>query len=218
MQCLILELVIPLFLIYVLRSYASGYMNCHMIDVCVSSPMGAKVVTHKACLNCVIQYEQVSDTTDLICLPFKGIDVIMGLNWLTANNIMIDCGNKTLVVSRGMKSDGVEASMNFISIAQAERSLRKGCKGFIVFFSVQAEAEVRLNDIPVVQEFPDVFPDDISGLPPEREVEFSIELVPSTRPIAKAPYRMAPNEMTELKKQLEELLKKGFIRDRKSVV
>ena len=71
-------------------------------DVCVSSPMGAKVVTHKTCLNCVIQYEQLSDTTDLICLPFKGIDVIMGLSWLTANNVLIDCGNKTLVVIMGL--------------------------------------------------------------------------------------------------------------------
>ena len=69
-----------------------------------------------------------------------------------------------------------------------------------------------LDDIPVVREFPDVFPEDLPGLPPDREVEFAIELAPGTSHISKAPYRMAPTELKELKKQLEELLEKGFIR------
>ena len=68
-----------------------------------------------------------------------------------------------------------------------------------------------LQDIPVVSEYPDVFPEELPGLPPDREVEFRIHLIPSTAPIAKAPYRLAPTEMLELKKQLDELLSKGFI-------
>jgi hypothetical protein len=72
--------------------------------------------------------------------------------------------------------------------------------------------ELEIEDIPVVREFPDVFPEDLPGLPPDREVEFSIDLVPGTAPISKAPYRMAPAELKELKGQLEELLDKGFIR------
>ena len=70
----------------------------------------------------------------------------------------------------------------------------------------------RLEDIPIFKEFPDVFPDDISGLPPDREIEFVIELVPRTEPISIPPYRMAPAELKELKAQLKELLRKGFIR------
>ena len=70
----------------------------------------------------------------------------------------------------------------------------------------------RLEDIPIVKEFPDVFPDDISGLPPDREVEFTIDLIPGTKPISIPPYRMAPVELRELKAQLEELLNNGFIR------
>ena len=70
----------------------------------------------------------------------------------------------------------------------------------------------RLKDIPIVKEFPDVFPDDISGLPLDREVEFTIDLIPGTEPISIPPYRMAPVELRELKAQLEELLSKGFIR------
>ena len=67
-------------------------------------------------------------------------------------------------------------------------------------------------DLPIVSEFPDVFPDDISDLPPEREVEFAVDLVPGTSPVSMSPYRMSASELRELKKQLEELLEKRFIR------
>ena len=69
-----------------------------------------------------------------------------------------------------------------------------------------------LYDIPVVYEFLDVFPDELPGLPPDRDVEFKIELVPGTAPISRRPYRMPPNELAELKIQLKELLDKGLIR------
>jgi hypothetical protein len=75
--------------------------------------------------------------------------------------------------------------------------------------AVQAKA---LSKIPVVSEFPDIFPDDLPGLPPDRDVEFKIELLPGTTPISRRPYRMPPNELAELKVQLNELLKKGLIR------
>jgi hypothetical protein len=79
---------------------------------------------------------------------------------------------------------------------------------------VAANVEVSpdLTSIPVVCEFPYVFPDDLPGLPPDRDVEFTIELEPGTAPISWRPYRMAPNELSEMKKQLEELRNKGFIR------
>ena len=69
-----------------------------------------------------------------------------------------------------------------------------------------------IEDLPVVCEFLDVFPDDLPGLPPDRDVEFKIELIPGTAPISRRPYRMPPNELAELKSQLNELLKKGLIR------
>ena len=69
-----------------------------------------------------------------------------------------------------------------------------------------------MEGIPVVREFPDVFPEEIPGLPPIREIDFKIELVPGTAPISIAPYRMAPAELGELKIQLQDLLEKGFIR------
>jgi hypothetical protein len=72
--------------------------------------------------------------------------------------------------------------------------------------------EKKLEDVPVVHEYPDVFPDELSGMPHDRDIEFIIDLVPGTGPIAKHPYRMAADELAELKKQLQELIDKGFIR------
>src|SRR4029453_4325601 len=78
--------------------------------------------------------------------------------------------------------------------------------------SLHHMVELKLEEIHVVREFPDVFPDDLPGLPPERAIEFKIELQPGTAPISKSPYRMTPVELAELKVQLKDLLDKGFIR------
>ena len=94
----------------------------------------------------------------------------------------------------------------------ASKMLRKGCQGYLAFVVDRRQEGTRLEDIPIVKEFPDVFPHDISGLPPDREVEFTIDLIPGTEPISITPYRMAHAELRELKAQLEELLSKGFIR------
>ena len=95
-----------------------------------------------------------------------------------------------------------------------QKMLRKGCQGYLAYVVETGKEGTILDEIPVVREFPDVFPDDIAGLPPEREVEFTIDLIPGTEPISIPPYRMAPAELRELKAQLEELLSKGFIRPR----
>ena len=72
--------------------------------------------------------------------------------------------------------------------------------------------QVNLEDIPMIKEFSDVFPEELLSLPSEREVDLSIEVVHGTTPISRAPYRMAPTELKELKTQLQELLDKGFVR------
>nr|GFC81948.1 putative reverse transcriptase domain-containing protein [Tanacetum cinerariifolium] len=92
-------------------------------------------------------------------------------------------------------------------------------KGFPIFLAHITTKEVedksekkRLEDVPIVRNFPEVFPEELSGLPPTRPVEFQIDLVPGAAPVARAPYRLAPSEMKELAKQLKELSDKGFIR------
>ncbi|XP_073152864.1 uncharacterized protein [Henckelia pumila] len=90
--------------------------------------------------------------------------------------------------------------------------LQTGAEGFLVYALDVLKASLVLADIPPVCEFADIFPDEIPGLPPMREIDFSIELVPVTLPISKAPYRMAPLELKELKYQLKDLLNKGYIK------
>ncbi|XP_073121872.1 uncharacterized protein [Henckelia pumila] len=104
------------------------------------------------------------------------------------------------------------AKIPLISSLSMEQLLQTGAEGFLVYALDVLKASPVLADIPVVCEFADIFLDEIPGLPPMREIDFSIELVPGTLPISKAPYRMAPLEMKELKDQLEYLLNKGYIR------
>ncbi|GJT49443.1 hypothetical protein Tco_0975600 [Tanacetum coccineum] len=98
--------------------------------------------------------------------------------------------------------------------------LTKGCHVFLANITATKDEdkskEKRLKDAPVVQEFPEVFPKDLPGIPPNRQVEFRIDLVPSATPVARAPYRLAPSEMKELAEQLQELTNKGFIRSSSS--
>ena len=101
---------------------------------------------------------------------------------------------------------------NVISSMQARRFLRKGCEAFFALVLDSKRGHVNLEDIPLIKEFPDVFPEELPGLPPEREVDLAIEVLHGKTPIYKTPYCMAPTELKELKTQLQELLDKGFVR------
>ncbi|XP_073066007.1 uncharacterized protein [Primulina eburnea] len=115
---------------------------------------------------------------------------------------------------RGMlASAGTSLVLPFISCLEAEKLLSRGCAVFLAsVVDVDRLIKLNIDDIDVVRDFADVFEDDVPGLPPDRDVEFVIDLAPGTVPISKAPYRLAPTEMKELKTQLQDLLDKGFIR------
>ena len=104
------------------------------------------------------------------------------------------------------------APSGLISAISARCLLQKGCKGYLAHVVDTRSSEVRFEDVPVVRDFLDVFLDYLPGLPPEREIDFPIDLVPGTAPISLPPYRMAPTELKELKAQLQELVDSGFIR------
>ena len=110
---------------------------------------------------------------------------------------------------------GIHTSSRFplISAIKDQRLLERGCIGYLAsVVDVSVEQKLKPKDVPVVQNFLDVFPEDLLGLPPEREIDFVIDLAPSTTPISKTPYWMASVELKELKTQLQELLDTGFIR------
>ncbi|KAG7594099.1 Zinc finger CCHC-type [Arabidopsis thaliana x Arabidopsis arenosa] len=155
--------------------------------------------------------------TDLIIVKLKKHDVILGMDWLGKYKAHIDCHRGRIQFEReeGMlKFQGIRTTSGslVISAIQAERMLEKGCEAYIATITTnEVGANAELKDIPIANEFTDVF-EAVRGLPPDRSDPFTIELELGTTPISKAPYRMAPAEMAELKKQLEELLDKGFIR------
>ena len=95
---------------------------------------------------------------------------------------------------------------------EARRFLRKGCEAFLVLVLDSKKGQIELENILIVRDFPDVFPEELPGIPLERKVDLSIEILPGTTPISRAPYKMAPIELKEIKIQLQELLDKGLIR------
>ena len=154
----------------------------------------------------------------LIVLGIHDFDIVLGMDWLSKHRATLDCYKKEVrlvrpeepgVIFRGIRR---EIAPSLINAMTASKMLRKGCQGYLAFVVDMRQEGTRLEDIPIVNEFLDVFPDDISGLPPDREIEFVTELILRTEPISIPPYRMAPAELKEMKAQLEELLSKGFIR------
>ena len=156
--------------------------------------------------------------TDLIVLGIHDFDIVLGMEWLSRHRATLDCYKKEVRLVRkeepGVIFQGIkrEIALSLINAMTASKMLRKGCQGYLAFVVGRRQEGTRLEEIPIVKEFPDVFPDDISGLPSDRAIEFVIELIPGIEPIYIPPYRMAPAELKELKAQLEELLSKGFIR------
>nr|GFA33179.1 putative reverse transcriptase domain, aspartic peptidase domain protein [Tanacetum cinerariifolium] len=113
---------------------------------------------------------------------------------------------RVFAITEGHDANTSGKSMQIISALQARTLLSHGCEGFLATIHDTTSEVSSIHDQPIVSEFPDVFPDELPGIPPIREVEFNIELIPGLEPISKAPYRMAPIELKELKDQLQELL------------
>ena len=184
----------------------------------VSLPTGDSLLANRVVRDSRVLIEGQEFPADLVALDMRGFDVVLCMDWRSRHRATLYCYKKEVKLHRPGKLEvkfrGMcrELSSNMISAMGAQRMLRKGCQGYLAYV-VETENEGTLVDeIPVVREFPDVFPDDITGLPPDREVEFTIDLIPGTEPISIPPYRMAPAELRELKAQSEELLSKGFIR------
>ncbi|GJW60590.1 putative reverse transcriptase domain-containing protein [Tanacetum coccineum] len=154
-------------------------------------------------------------------------DVIIGMDWLSMYHaiiayaekiIRIPWGSETLIVHGDRSNQRNETRLNIISCTKTQKYLLKGHHVFLAHVTTKEtkdkSGEKRLKDVPIVRDFPKVFPKELPGLPPTRQVEFQIDLMPGAAPVARAPYRLAPSEMKELSEQLQELSDKGFIRPR----
>ena len=184
----------------------------------VFTPIGESIIARRVYHNCIVTVCDRDALADLVELEMVDFDVIMGMDWLSSCYAMVDCRTK-MVHFQFPKEAVLEWKGNigaprgkFIYYLKANKMMSKGYICHLVRVRNLDAEPPTLQSIPVVNEFPDVFPEDLSGLPLEREVKFGIDVIPDTQPISIPPYRMASAELRELKEQLKDLLEKGFIR------
>ena len=128
----------------------------------------------------------------------RGFDIVLGMDWLASNDADILCKKKMIRIplENGSEalvySDRRERKSCLISMIKARRCLGKGCVGYLAYVLDAKKEKCDVEDVPIVREYPKVFPDDLTGLPLDRQIEFKIDLVPGAAPVARAPYRLAP--------------------------
>src|SRR6266508_1719102 len=165
-----------------------------MKDPMIVSTPGGRMKAQNFCPSVDIKIRGVDFPSSLIVLESNGLDVILGMDWLTKYKGVISCATKSIQLNH--PSGQV---VEYQSEIEASDSIQLN----------QSQAAVGIR---IVGEFPDVFPEELPGMPPDRDIEFVIDLVPGTAPIYKRPYKMDASQLAELKEQLQELLDKGFIR------
>jgi hypothetical protein len=170
--------------------------------IITSSPLSDLKSTH-ICKGVSLIIEGLIFKADLTLLPTTNLDVILGMDWLTIHRGIISCSPRYVQVTHPSGQ-----------VIRCEPQIRRSTSILCALkaSSESLKEERTVHDVPVVRDYPDVFPEELPGMPPDRDVEFIIDLLPRTGPIAKRPYRMSVDELAELKKQLEELISKGYIR------
>ncbi|GKF61891.1 putative reverse transcriptase domain-containing protein, partial [Tanacetum coccineum] len=162
---------------------------------------------------------------DLMPVELGSFNVIIGMDWLANHHAVIICdekivlipfGDEVLIVQGDRDGKREKSKLSIISCTKTQKYIERGCLIFLAQITkkeIENESEEKqLEDVPTVRDFFEVFPEDLPGLPPTRQVKFQINLVPGAAPVARAPYRLAPSELQELSTQLQELSDKGFIR------
>ncbi|GJW11962.1 putative reverse transcriptase domain-containing protein [Tanacetum coccineum] len=210
-------------------SYAfSKYIDIHptTLDTNYSVELadGKSLTTNTILRGCTLNLQNHLFKINLLPIELGSFDVIVGMDWMAEHRAEVVCyekyirvpyGNDMLIVQGERSGVKNKSRLEVISSIRTQKYINQGCQVFLIQMMKEEETEIperRIEDVPVVRDFPEVFPEDLPGLPPTRQVEFHIELIPGAAPVARAPYRLAPAEMKELAEQLKELSDKGFIR------
>ncbi|GKA42798.1 putative reverse transcriptase domain-containing protein, partial [Tanacetum coccineum] len=186
--------------------------------LCISTPMKDSARITHVYRDLPLQFDDKIRSVNALPLDMCEFDIILGIDWLAAHRATIDCHSRRVIFGDIHAPEFIYHGslpgkpMKIISALKARTLLSHGCEGFLATIHDTTSDVSSIHDQPIVSEFQDVFPEELPGIPPIRDVEFNIELIPGAEPISKAPYRMAPIELKELKDQLQELLERGFIR------
>jgi predicted aspartyl protease len=151
-----------------------GLHSCHTKDSFVVATAGGRIFSNTITKAVPLQLGRKTLLTNLILLGLGGLDVILGMNWLTQHQVVLDFATRMIEIHSPTSGHTI------LYLPKVEGT--NPCS--------YAAVNIQLEDIPVVCEYPDVFPDDLPGMPPVRDIEFVIELQPGTAPISKRPYRM----------------------------
>nr|GFA46317.1 putative reverse transcriptase domain-containing protein [Tanacetum cinerariifolium] len=195
--------------------------HCYDVELADGRIIGLNTILRGCTLNLLNHPFNIN----LMPVELGSFDAIIGMDWLAKYQVVIACtekivripwGNETLIIHGDSSNQGNATRLSIISCTKTEKYVMKGFPIFLAHITtkeVEDKSEKKqLEDVPIVRNFPEVFPEDLPGIPPTRLVEFQIDLVPGAAPITRAPYRLAPSEMKELAEQLKELSDKGFIR------
>ncbi|WRX20683.1 Reverse transcriptase domain - like 10 [Theobroma cacao] len=186
-------------------------------EIVVHTPLGEQLIRNNCYRDYGIKVGEEKFKANLISLEIRDFDLILGMDWLTTHWAKVDCLRKEVVLQN---SEGVEVVFAgerrvlpscVISTIKALKLVWKGYLAYLAHVIDTSKGEPKLEDVPIVNEFSDVFSDELPGLPLNREFEFTIDLFSGIAPISIPLYRMAPTELKELKVQLQELVDKGFI-------
>ncbi|XP_070034815.1 uncharacterized protein [Nicotiana tomentosiformis] len=177
-------------------------------SVHVSSPVGDTIIVDRVYRPCVVTIGSLDTRVDLLLLNMVDLDVILGMDWLSPCHVVLYCHSKTVMLAMSglpriegrVSPDYVHSKV--ILYLKAQQMVGKGCLSYLAFVrDVSADAPT-VDSVPVVQEFLDVFPADLSGMPLDRDIDFGIDLASGTQPVSIPPCHMAPTELKELKDQL----------------
>ncbi|XP_071687745.1 uncharacterized protein [Rutidosis leptorrhynchoides] len=200
-----------------IKNPVSSLENLYSIELGNGNLMKANRIYRGCTLNLV----EKSFSIDVIPIQLGSFDLVVGMDWLSDNRAEIVCDQKAIhipiVDSEPLMVYRERSCMplHFINCLKVQKCIRKGCLAMLVHVSKTEPKVKKLEDVPIVRDFPDIFLEELPGLPLHRDVEFQIDLMPGAAPVARAPYRLAPSELQELSSQLQELLDKGFIRPKR---
>jgi hypothetical protein len=168
----------------------------HVKDAFTIVTPGGKISSHTIALGVPLKLGSKTVQSHLITINLEGMDAILGMDWMTRHKVVLDISGRVVAINSPM--------VGHTTLYLPFKDSANPC-AYVTIIS-------HLDEILVVCEYLDVFPDELPSMPPDKDVEFIIELQPGTTPISKQPYRMPPKELTELKNQLQKLLHKGYIR------
>ncbi|XP_070030456.1 uncharacterized protein [Nicotiana sylvestris] len=181
----------------------------------VSILVGNFLVVDRVYRSCMVIFCVFETRVDLLLLDMLDFEVILGMDWLSPYHTGLDCHAKTVSLTMPRltrlewKGSTVNTFGRVISFLKARHMVEKGCLAYLAYVRDTTAKSLTIDSVPVVREFSNVFSSDLPSMPPDRDIDFCIDLAPSTQPISILPYSMAPKELNE---QFEEFLAKGFVR------